>query len=368
METRDKTMLRWLASLTKSRQSWRVKRAEAKYSSSRKPKPEPAFLTLQLPPLVLNVRTSPHRKACLRTCSLRRNSWPGCQYPNEDSLSVAVTYCFGFEESHEGEGRSGSTNLRAHRRRERGSSAGTLSTTQTEGFSVAKFIWNYVSIMLLEHSWCSDWQILTVCGSDSAATWHMLVADDHHLEAGGEEYRSALMTFFIVCCIVGAPLSWNGTSGGETVTWVGFELLHRTRQLGISQRRADWFRKWTTEVASSGSVHMASFEEGLGRVMYVAGSLSTRGLFWSSLSFHLSSPARLGQGSFSLPEAPGSADIGMQAPRLFDDDVSRPACAQSRCPCQFRPRWNRRMVPSRRSVGTGQCQIVKMVLARDHQR
>ena len=101
----------------------------------------------------------------------------------------------------------------------------------------------------------------------------MLVADDYQLEAGGKEYRFALTAFFVVCSIVGVPLSWNKTSGGETVTWVGFELLHRTRQLGISQRRADWFRKWTTEVASSSSVHMASFEEGLGRVMYVAGAL-----------------------------------------------------------------------------------------------
>ena len=69
------------------------------------------------------------------------------------------------------------------------------------------------------------------------------VAGDNHLEAGGAEHRFALMTFFIICSIVGVPLSWNKTSGGETVTWVGFELLHRTRQLGISQRRADWFRR-----------------------------------------------------------------------------------------------------------------------------
>ena len=43
------------------------------------------------------------------------------------------------------------------------------------------------------------------------------------------------------------------------MTWVGFEL-HRTRQLGISQRRVDWFMR----VASSSSVHLASFEEGGG--------------------------------------------------------------------------------------------------------
>ena len=30
-----------------------------------------------------------------------------------------------------------------------------------------------------------------------AQTWHVLVADDFHLEAGGEEYRAALFVFFI---------------------------------------------------------------------------------------------------------------------------------------------------------------------------
>ena len=107
----------------------------------------------------------------------------------------------------------------------------------------------------------------------SATTWHMLVADDFHLEAGGEQYRFALIAFFIVCAVAGVPLSWNKTSGGESVTWVGFELLHETRQLGMSQRRADWFRRWTSEVADSSTVHMGSFEEGLGRVMFVAGAL-----------------------------------------------------------------------------------------------
>ena len=140
---------------------------------------------------------------------------------------------------------------------------------------------------------------------DSAATWHMPVADDCHLEVGGELYRFALMTFFIVCAVVGVLLSWNKTSGGETVTWVGFELLHRTPQLGISQRSggetvtwvgsellrrtrqlgisgrsADWFGRWTTEVASSSSVQMASFEEGLGRVMYAAGALEYERPYW----------------------------------------------------------------------------------------
>ena len=108
---------------------------------------------------------------------------------------------------------------------------------------------------------------------DTAQTWHMLVADDFLLEAGGPEYRSALMAFFVLCAVSGAPLSWNKTAGGDTVSWVGFELLLRSHKLGISQRRAEWFTRWTREVAQAGHVNISTFEEGLGRVMYVAGAL-----------------------------------------------------------------------------------------------
>ena len=81
------------------------------------------------------------------------------------------------------------------------------------------------------------------------ATCRCVVADDYHLEAERLNYRFALMMFLILCSVVGAPLSWHKTSGGDTVVWVGFELLHRTRHLGISLRGAEWFTKWTRETA-----------------------------------------------------------------------------------------------------------------------
>ena len=54
------------------------------------------------------------------------------------------------------------------------------------------------------------------------------------------------------------------------MSWVGFELLHRSHKIGLSERRSRWFQKWTREIANSGYVHMSKFEEGLGRMMYVA--------------------------------------------------------------------------------------------------
>ena len=101
----------------------------------------------------------------------------------------------------------------------------------------------------------------------------MLVADDYHLDAGGAKYRAALFHFFTLCATANVPLSWSKTAGCDVVSWVGFELFHRTRMLGITQRRADWLTKWSREVAAAPVVNMASFEGGLGRVMYVVSAL-----------------------------------------------------------------------------------------------
>ena len=43
--------------------------------------------------------------------------------------------------------------------------------------------------------------------------------------------------------------------------------------IGLSERRAQWFQRWTRETANAGYVHMSAFEEGLGRVMNEAGAL-----------------------------------------------------------------------------------------------
>ena len=69
------------------------------------------------------------------------------------------------------------------------------------------------------------------------------------------------------------PFGLHKTAGGDTLIWVGFELLLRSPSIGISERRAEWFARWTEKIASSATVHMASFEEGLGRIMFVAGAL-----------------------------------------------------------------------------------------------
>ena len=54
----------------------------------------------------------------------------------------------------------------------------------------------------------------------SATTWHMLVADVFLLESSGREYWFAIVSFFLLATVLGVPLSWHKTFGGDTLVWV----------------------------------------------------------------------------------------------------------------------------------------------------
>ena len=111
----------------------------------------------------------------------------------------------------------------------------------------------------------------------------MLVADDYLVECGEAAYRRGLLTFFVLCAVLGLSLTWHKTSGGDVLVWVGFELLLRSRCVGISEMRDEWFIRWTQKIADSDTVNMASFEEGLGRIMFAAGALEHERPFLGNL-------------------------------------------------------------------------------------
>ena len=140
-----------------------------------------------------------------------------------------------------------------------------IDTVGTFGVASASYYWSRVAGAV--------GRLAQYLVASAATTWHMLVADDYLLECGGAGYRRGLMTFFVLCAVLGVPLSWHKTSGGDVLVWVGFELLLRSSCIGISARRAEWFVRWTKKIADSETVHMAAFEEGLGRIMFVAGAL-----------------------------------------------------------------------------------------------
>ena len=189
---------------------------------------------------------------------------------------------FRFDGRREGSPQTGPGGTRLALTRVPSSEGGDVFVNKVGTFGVASasYWWSRVASAI--------GRLAQYCVGRAAHTWHMLVADDFHLEAGGKEYRPALVVFFVLCAVAGVPLSWNKTAGGDFVSWVGFELLHRCHKIGLTERRAAWFVRWTREVAGQKTVNMTQFEEGLGRVMYVAGALQYERPFLAPLYKFLS--------------------------------------------------------------------------------
>ena len=79
--------------------------------------------------------------------------------------------------------------------------------------------------------------------------------------SSGSWWRTPSPCVICILCVIRG--GWHSViveqDVGDTVVWVGFELLHRTRQLGIFQRRAERFTRWTQETAAASTVHLVSF-------------------------------------------------------------------------------------------------------------
>ena len=132
----------------------------------------------------------------------------------------------------------------------------------------------------------------------------MLVADDFHLGSGVSSCREGLLAFFVLCATGGVPLPWNKTENGDVVFCVGLELLHSTHEIGIADRRAEWFTLCTWEVADSHVVNINNLEEGLGRIMLVTGALEPErpflGPFFKFLNAHPRGTVRVGPPCFKF--------------------------------------------------------------------
>ena len=83
-----------------------------------------------------------------------------------------------------------------------------INTVGTFGISSASCYWSRIGSVI--------GRLVQYIVGKSATTWIMLVAEDFHLETSGAEYRTGLITFFVVCSLLGVPLSWPKTSGGDT--------------------------------------------------------------------------------------------------------------------------------------------------------
>ena len=157
-----------------------------------------------------------------------------------------------------------------------------INTVGTFGVASTSCYWSRVSSALGRLS-----QYLAAA---SAHTWHMVVADDYHLEENTIASRCSL-SFSSATRLGYHSLGTRRQVARELVVWVGFELLHSTHHLGISQRRAEWFTKSAREVADSDQVHMGR-EEGLGRIMFAVGALELERPFLGPLHRFMSLHSR----------------------------------------------------------------------------
>ena len=98
----------------------------------------------------------------------------------------------------------------------------------TFGVASASYYWSRVASAI--------GRIAQYLAGSSAFTWHMLVADDYHLDAGGANYRTALFHFFTLCAVANVPLSWSKTAG---VMWFRGWGLNYYTELECSESRKD---------------------------------------------------------------------------------------------------------------------------------
>ena len=82
----------------------------------------------------------------------------------------------------------------------------------------------------------------------------------------------------------GLPSLLEETGRGESLIWVGYELVLKNSLLGLSESQgAQWLVGWYTRLLRDRSGHLQEFQEGLGRAAFVCGALDYDRPFLSPL-------------------------------------------------------------------------------------
>eukprot|EP00969_Alexandrium_andersonii_P070045 3091450-Alexandrium_andersonii.AAC.1 len=68
--------------------------------------------------------------------------------------------------------------------------------------------------------------------------------------------------------LLGLPLSWHKVSGGTEVSWVGYRIHLRERELGVSASRSEWLIKWMESLIANKVADTQALAEGLGRACF----------------------------------------------------------------------------------------------------
>ncbi len=143
------------------------------------------------------------------------------------------------------------------------------------GISSAAYWWGRLAgaiVRLLHH-----------ISEPSMELWLLLVADDLKMESTARRPEEALLFVLWVLELLGVPLQWEKTEGGDVLNWVGYQFSYASHSLGLSESRASWAAAWCQRHAETGGARMSEFREGLGRLGFVVGALAYDAPFLSPL-------------------------------------------------------------------------------------
>ena len=136
----------------------------------------------------------------------------------------------------------------------------------TFGVSSAGYWWARVFALVI--------RILFWLSSADLPLYHLVYSDDGILAAAGPRFEKVLLFALFVFQVLGVPLTWRKVRGGIQVDWVGYVVNVKDFQLGLSARRLDWAAAWCSKVAAADRVSVKEVQEGLGRLVFVAGPLA----------------------------------------------------------------------------------------------
>ncbi len=128
----------------------------------------------------------------------------------------------------------------------------------------------------------------------SHALWMLLMADDLKAESTASDREASIVWLVVFLCILGVPLAWRKTKGGDVIDWIGYNVRLQDLSLGVSESRAAWAVGWLTRGARDKAMKVEEFTAGLGRLVFVTGALEYERPFLSPLFAWLSRQNRRG--------------------------------------------------------------------------
>ncbi len=143
------------------------------------------------------------------------------------------------------------------------------------GIASAAYWWGRLAACLV--------RLLHHVGEPALQAWILLVADDLKMESSAADPERSLLFLLWILVIVGVPLQWGKTAGGELIEWVGYSFNLAEHSLGLSEARAAWAVAWCTRQADNGGGTLAELREGVGRLGFAVGALLFDAPFLSPL-------------------------------------------------------------------------------------